>query len=210
MNPAGVQSELAVRLRSNNASNVNFDSGCEYHWNQRFVRRAELVFCETMQNRIPFRIQYRPVARRKQRLKQLPEAKCRRVAYLRQSSIERGDWRTRWCCGSLIPCYNPAMRPLPLLYLALTLAASAIAGEPVPAPSYPLWDGHEPITEYARKVNLPPTKTLDLGNGVKLELVLIPPALLLALQSGNAHARRCRTFRDTPTHSKAREAAQPY
>lgn len=34
----------------------------------------------------------------------------------------------------------------------------------------PLWD----VAEYAVRVNLPPTKTLDLGGGVKLELVLIP------------------------------------
>ena len=38
----------------------------------------------------------------------------------------------------------------------------------------PLWDNHESVAEYAQRVNLPPTKTLDLGNGVKLELVLIP------------------------------------
>ena len=38
----------------------------------------------------------------------------------------------------------------------------------------PLWDGHESVDHYAQRVNLPPTKTLDLGNGVKLETVLIP------------------------------------
>ena len=38
----------------------------------------------------------------------------------------------------------------------------------------PLWDGHESVEQYAQRVNLPPTKTLDLGNGVKLETVLIP------------------------------------
>jgi len=42
------------------------------------------------------------------------------------------------------------------------------------APAYPLWDGHETVAQYARRVNLPETKTLDLGNGVSLELVLIP------------------------------------
>jgi hypothetical protein len=60
---------------------------------------------------------------------------------------------------------------LPLIIL-LALAGSLVAGEPTPA--YPLWDGHESVADYAKKVNLPPTKTLDLGNGVKLELVLIP------------------------------------
>ena len=38
----------------------------------------------------------------------------------------------------------------------------------------PLWDGHESVEQYVQRVNLPPTKTLDLGNGVKLETVLIP------------------------------------
>ena len=45
-----------------------------------------------------------------------------------------------------------------------------MAGEP----AYPLWDGQESVAEYAKKVGLPATKTLDLGGGVKMELVLIP------------------------------------
>jgi len=49
-----------------------------------------------------------------------------------------------------------------LLVLALVLAVPVIATE------YPLWDG-EPIEEYTKKVGLPPTKTLDLGNGVTME-----------------------------------------
>jgi len=47
----------------------------------------------------------------------------------------------------------------------------ARAGEPG---KYPLWDGQETIVQYAQRANLPPTKTLDLGNGVTLETVLIP------------------------------------
>src|SRR6185503_13612119 len=39
---------------------------------------------------------------------------------------------------------------------------------------FPLWDGHESVADYAKRANLPPTQTLDLGNGVKLDLVLIP------------------------------------
>ena len=60
------------------------------------------------------------------------------------------------------------MRPLPLLF-TLALATTLAAAEP-----YPLWDGHESVTDYAKRVNLAPAKTLDLGDNVKLELVLIP------------------------------------
>jgi len=64
--------------------------------------------------------------------------------------------------------YNPIVRLLSIFFIAL--AGSLSAAEP----AYPLWDGTEPVAAYAKKVNLPPTQTLDLGNGVKLELVLIP------------------------------------
>ena len=55
------------------------------------------------------------------------------------------------------------------------LLLAARAAEPNDAqPAYPLWDAHESIADYAKRANLPPTKTLDLGNGVNLDLVLIP------------------------------------
>jgi len=60
------------------------------------------------------------------------------------------------------------MRYLAVLFLMVL--GTTLAGEP----QYPLWDGQESVADYAKKVNLPPTQTLDLGNGVKLELVLIP------------------------------------
>ncbi|MEI6235330.1 MAG: formylglycine-generating enzyme family protein [Planctomycetota bacterium] len=43
-----------------------------------------------------------------------------------------------------------------------------------PSPSDPLWDGRESVAEYAQRAHLDSTKTLDLGNGIKLELLLIP------------------------------------
>jgi hypothetical protein len=57
------------------------------------------------------------------------------------------------------------------LFLACALAHGADAQPQAP---FPIWDGHESIEQYAKRTNLPPTKTLDLGNGVDLDLVLIP------------------------------------
>src|SRR4051812_38892744 len=38
----------------------------------------------------------------------------------------------------------------------------------------PLWDGKEPVAAYAKRVKLSPTESLDLGDGVKLDFVLVP------------------------------------
>jgi formylglycine-generating enzyme required for sulfatase activity len=81
------------------------------------------------------------------------------------------------------------MRPLPatslsflasLPFLAVLSSLASLsslvvdAGETVRAADWPLWDGQESIEQYVGRAKLPPTQTLDLGNGVKLELVLIP------------------------------------
>ena len=55
--------------------------------------------------------------------------------------------------------------------IMLMITAPFVLGADIPAS---LWDNHESVADYAKRVNLPPTKTLDLGNNVKLELVLIP------------------------------------
>jgi formylglycine-generating enzyme required for sulfatase activity len=43
-----------------------------------------------------------------------------------------------------------------------------------PKPAYPVWDGKETIEEYAKRLNVPATRSLELGNNLKMELVLIP------------------------------------
>ncbi|MCY3023293.1 MAG: formylglycine-generating enzyme family protein [Planctomycetota bacterium] len=62
-------------------------------------------------------------------------------------------------------------RTLACLLLACALASGADAQ---PQAAFLLWDGHESIERYAQRANLPPAKTLDLGNGVNLDLVFIP------------------------------------
>jgi formylglycine-generating enzyme required for sulfatase activity len=54
------------------------------------------------------------------------------------------------------------------------LAEAATTAEQTPTRAWPLWDGIESVADYAKRVNLPATQTLDLGGGVKMELVLIP------------------------------------
>jgi formylglycine-generating enzyme required for sulfatase activity len=67
---------------------------------------------------------------------------------------------------------NPVVRTLTAALFLVGLSAMA-AGQPEPK-AFPLWDGKETVAEYAKRAGLEPTKTLDLGNDVKLELVLIP------------------------------------
>ena len=72
-------------------------------------------------------------------------------------------------CSFLRPrSHGDSMGTVSRMVLLLLWSASALAGE------YPLWDGKEPVADYAKRVGLPATKTVDLGNGVRAEMVLIP------------------------------------
>ena len=62
----------------------------------------------------------------------------------------------------------------PRLVLLTFLALLPLAAHGAEPPAWPLWDGQETVADYAKRANLPPTKTLELGGNVKLELVLIP------------------------------------
>jgi len=69
------------------------------------------------------------------------------------------------------------VRPLALLLLLALFACFAElapAAEPSPTPSWPPWDGQGSVEQYSKRAGLEPTKTLDLGNGIKMEMVLIP------------------------------------
>ena len=78
------------------------------------------------------------------------------------------------CLGAVIPYYDRPMKALLLALLVLAGLNTVAAESPTPERPWPLWDNLESVEQYAQHVNLPPTKTLDLGKGVKLELVLIP------------------------------------
>ena len=68
-------------------------------------------------------------------------------------------------CGVFCRCLTSSDKP--------ASAGQLHSAEP-PAQPYPLWDNRETVSEYAQKANLPPTMTLDLGGGVKMEMILIP------------------------------------
>jgi formylglycine-generating enzyme required for sulfatase activity len=68
------------------------------------------------------------------------------------------------------------MKTLLLLLALLLLTAPLIraAGPPGNDAGFPAWDGKETIADYAKRAKLEPTLTLDLGDGVKWEGVLVP------------------------------------
>jgi formylglycine-generating enzyme required for sulfatase activity len=84
------------------------------------------------------------------------------------------DRRSEPFSGRETAVQSPSVRPLALLLLLACFANLAEAAEPPTSPSWPMWDGHESVEQYSKKAGLEPTRTLDLGNGIKLEMVLIP------------------------------------
>ncbi|MEI6234937.1 MAG: formylglycine-generating enzyme family protein [Planctomycetota bacterium] len=68
-----------------------------------------------------------------------------------------------------------------LLLFVLFTGCFRCSGEERSEP-WPLWDGKESVASYAARVKLPATKTIDFGNGVSMELVLIPAGEFVAGQ----------------------------
>ena len=60
-----------------------------------------------------------------------------------------------------------------ILALAGMLCALPLRAAESPR-AFPLWDGKESVESYAARVKMPSTKSIDLGGGVTLDLVLIP------------------------------------
>src|SRR5438876_949205 len=69
------------------------------------------------------------------------------------------------------------MKPSLVVAFLLLFLLPGCAPEPDSLQPYPIWDGKESVEDYARRTHLPPTDTLDLGDGVTIDLVLIPAAV---------------------------------
>ena len=59
------------------------------------------------------------------------------------------------------------------------------------------WDGKESVADYAKRAELEPTLTLDLGDGVKLELALIPAGKFMM---GSPATEEYRQSNEDPQH----------
>jgi formylglycine-generating enzyme required for sulfatase activity len=62
---------------------------------------------------------------------------------------------------------------VPLVLFAATGSGRA-ADKPLEQKTYPLWNGWESVANYAKRAGLGQTTSLDLGDGVTMEFVLIP------------------------------------
>jgi formylglycine-generating enzyme required for sulfatase activity len=65
--------------------------------------------------------------------------------------------------------------------------AKAVPADGQAPPAPPAWDGKESVREYAARAGLPESETLDLGNGVRLEMTLVPAgSFLMGSPAGEA------------------------
>ena len=61
----------------------------------------------------------------------------------------------------------------------------------------PLWDGKQTVAQYAKRAGLKATETMELGDGVKLELALIPAGKFLM---GSPENEKGRSRNEGPQH----------
>lgn len=95
-----------------------------------------------------------------------------RVARILYGVARGGDRDNYMACAR--PIYYASRMRLLMLLLLLLASSLAAAESARDYPLWPLWDGVESVADYAKRANLPAMKTLELGDNVKLELVLIP------------------------------------
>jgi formylglycine-generating enzyme required for sulfatase activity len=75
--------------------------------------------------------------------------------------------------------------------------ACALLGACAAEKSMPQWDGKESTAAYAQRAGLAPTLTLDLGDGIKMELVLVPAGKFLM---GSPETEKQRNPNEGPQH----------
>ena len=100
-----------------------------------------------------------------------------RSAIVKVDGVESDDAKPRVSVFTVKGKFDGAM-----LVKALHDAGFHVKTEQAPekkAAAYPAWDGKESVAEYAKRAGLPASRTLDLGDGVTLEMILIPAGSFL-------------------------------
>jgi formylglycine-generating enzyme required for sulfatase activity len=98
-----------------------------------------------------------------------------------------------------MPGFHRRARAAGLLALALMIVAggrlAAAEKPPAAGKAYPPWDGREAVADYARRTGLEPDLAIDLGDGVTMALVLIPPG---TFEMGSAEGEPGRLLHEGP------------